>query len=110
MAPLLHYWLELGEDGCRKWGFMVVGAINESRVGTHGNRMVVAVRGQNFDVDRAKVENGRKRTKNRSIVFIFIFLDKNGSGSRTTGSENGSRINGNTKTGKYDRKIDGNEW
>jgi len=56
-----------------------------------------------------KVENGRKRTENRSIVFIFIFLDENGSGSRTTGSENGSGINGNTKTGKYDRKIDGNE-
>jgi hypothetical protein len=51
-----------------------------------------------------KVENGRKRTENRSIVFIFIFLDENESGSRTTGSENGSRINGNTKTGKYDKK------
>jgi len=56
-----------------------------------------------------KVENGHKRTENRSIVSIFIFLDENGSGSRTTGSENSSGIDGNTKTGKYDRKIDGNE-
>jgi hypothetical protein len=56
-----------------------------------------------------KVENGRKRTENRSIVFVFIFLDENGSGSRTAGNENGSGINGNTKTGKYDRKIDGNK-
>jgi hypothetical protein len=30
----------------------------------------------------AKVENGRKRTENRSTVFVFIFLDGNGSGSR----------------------------
>jgi hypothetical protein len=47
--------------------------------------------------------------ENRSIVFVFIFLDGNGSESRTTGSENDSGINGNTKMGKYDRKIDGNE-
>ena len=47
--------------------------------------------------------------KNRSIGFVFIFLDGNGSGSRTAGNENGSGINGNTKTGKYDRKIDENE-
>jgi hypothetical protein len=53
-----------------------------------------------------KDENGRKRTENRSTIFVFVFLDGNGSGSRTAGSENGSGINGNTKTGKYDRKID----
>jgi len=56
-----------------------------------------------------KVENRRKRMENRYIIFIFIFLDENGSGRRTTGSENGSGINGNTKTGKYHRKINGNE-
>jgi hypothetical protein len=55
------------------------------------------------------VENGRKRTKNRSIVFVFIFLDEDGSGNWTAGNENGSKINGNTKTDKYDREIDGNE-
>jgi hypothetical protein len=54
-------------------------------------------------------ENGRKRTENRSTVFVSIFLNGNGSESRTAGSENGSGINGNTKTDKYDRKIDGNE-
>jgi hypothetical protein len=58
---------------------------------------------------RHEDENGWKRTENRSIVFVFIFLDENGNGSRTTGSENGCGINGNTKTGKYDRKIDRNE-
>jgi hypothetical protein len=54
-------------------------------------------------------ENRRKRTENRSIVFVFIFLDGNRSGNRTAGNENGSRINGNTKTDKYDQEIDGNE-
>jgi hypothetical protein len=44
--------------------------------------------------------------ENCSTVFISIFLDRNGSESQTAGSENGSGINGNTKTGKYDRKID----
>ena len=43
----------------------------------------------------AKVENGRKRTENRSIIFIFIFLDENGSGSRTTGTY--STIDGNER-------------
>jgi hypothetical protein len=57
----------------------------------------------------AIVENRRKHTENRSIVFVFIFLDGNRSGNRTAGNENGSGINGNTKMGKYDRKIDGNE-
>jgi hypothetical protein len=33
----------------------------------------------------------------------------NGNRSRTARSKNGSGINGNTKIGKYDRKIDGNE-
>ena len=47
--------------------------------------------------------------KNSSTVFVFIFFDENGSRNRTAGNENGSGINGNTKTGKYDRKIDGNE-
>jgi hypothetical protein len=56
-----------------------------------------------------KDENGRKRTEKRSTIFVFIFLDGNRSGSRTARNENGSGINGNTKTGKYDRKIDGNE-
>ena len=56
-----------------------------------------------------KVENGRKRMENCPIVFVFIFLDGNRSGSRIAGNENGSGINGNTKTGKYDRKIDENE-
>jgi hypothetical protein len=47
--------------------------------------------------------------KNYSTVFVFIFLDGNRSESRTAGSEKGSGINGNTKTDKYDRKINGNE-
>jgi len=64
--------------------------------------------GENGDV-LVNVENGPKPTENSSIVFIFIFLDENGSGSWTIGSENGSGINGNTKTDKYGRKIDGNE-
>jgi hypothetical protein len=51
-----------------------------------------------------KVENGRKRMENRSIIFIFIFLDENGNRSRTAGSKNGSGINGNTKMGKYNKK------
>jgi hypothetical protein len=45
-----------------------------------------------------------------SLPFSFSYLlYENGSGSGTAGSGNGSGINGNTKTGKYDRKIDGNE-
>jgi hypothetical protein len=61
-----------------------------------------------------KDENGSgsvKRTENSSTISIFIIFDGNGSGSRgrTTGSGNSSRINGNAKTDKYDRKIDGNE-
>jgi hypothetical protein len=54
-------------------------------------------------------ESGRKSTENRSTVFIFIFLNENGSRSRTAGNKNGNGINSNTKTGKYGRKIDGNE-
>ena len=43
------------------------------------------------------------------LLFSFsYFFDGNGSGSWTAGSGNSSGINGNTKTGKYDRKIDGN--
>jgi hypothetical protein len=53
-------------------------------------------------------KNGRKRTENISTVFVSIFLDRNRNGSGIDGSENGSGINGNMKTGKYDRKIDGN--
>jgi hypothetical protein len=50
--------------------------------------------------------NGRKI----ALPFLFsYFFYGNGSGSRTTGSRNGSGINGNVKTDKYDRKIDGNE-
>jgi hypothetical protein len=44
--------------------------------------------------------------KNCPTVFISIFLDENESESRTAGSENGSGISSNTKTGKYDHKID----
>jgi hypothetical protein len=55
-----------------------------------------------------KDENERKRTENASTVFVSIFLDRNGNGSGIDGSENGIGINGNTKTGKYDRKIDEN--
>jgi hypothetical protein len=62
------------------------------------------------DLVAIKDENGQKRTENRSTIFISIFLDGNGSGSRTAENENGSRINSNTKICKYDRKIDGNEW
>jgi len=47
--------------------------------------------------------------KNRSIIFIFISLDENRSGSWIAGSKNGSGINGNTKMGKYDQKIDEND-
>jgi hypothetical protein len=61
------------------------------------------------DAVAASDESGRKRTENCSTVFIFIFLNGNASGSRTAGNENGSGINGNTKTGKYGQKIDGNE-
>jgi hypothetical protein len=56
----------------------------------------------------AKDENGQKRTENTSTVSVFIFFDGNRSGSRIAGSGNGSGINGNTKTGKYNWKIDGN--
>jgi hypothetical protein len=41
---------------------------------------------------------------------LHIFFYKNGSGSQTAESGNSSGINGNTKTGKYDRKIYGNRW
>jgi hypothetical protein len=51
-----------------------------------------------------KDENGTKRTENDSTVFIFIFFDGNGNGNGIAGSKNGSGINGNAKTGKYDRK------
>jgi hypothetical protein len=47
--------------------------------------------------------------ENRFTVFISIFLNENESRSRTARNENGSGINGNTKTGKYGRKIDENE-
>ena len=46
--------------------------------------------------------------ENSSTVFVFIFFDRNRSGSWTAGNENGSGINGNTKMDKYDRKIDRN--
>jgi hypothetical protein len=50
--------------------------------------------------------NGRKIALPFSFSYFFY---GNGSGSRTTGNGNGSGINGNAKTNKYDRKIDGNE-
>jgi hypothetical protein len=46
---------------------------------------------------------------NHSIIFIFIFLDGNRDGNWTAESEYGSGIIGNTKMGKYNRKIDRNE-
>jgi hypothetical protein len=46
-----------------------------------------------------------------ALPFSFpFFFDGNRSGSRTAGNKNGSGINSNMKTGKYDRKINGNEW
>jgi hypothetical protein len=53
-------------------------------------------------------ENGRKIALPFLFLYIYFFC-RNESGRRTTGSENGSGINGNTKTDKYDWKIDGNE-
>jgi hypothetical protein len=52
-------------------------------------------------------ENERKM----SLPFSFPYLlYENGSRSRTAGSGNGNEVNGNMKMGKYDRKIDRNEW
>ena len=59
---------------------------------------------------RSRPSMKTKWTENSFIVFVFIFFYENMSGSWTARSENGSEINGNTKTGKYDRKIDENEW
>ena len=52
--------------------------------------------------------DGNERKMPLPFSFPYLFYE-NGSRSRTTGSENGSGINGNAKTDKYDRKIDGNK-
>jgi hypothetical protein len=56
---------------------------------------------------RMKTEGNEQKI---ALSFSFsYFLDGNRSESWAVGSKNGSGINGNTKIGKYDRKIDGNE-
>ena len=60
-----------------------------------------------LEVELRMKMDGNERKIPLSFSFSYFF-DENGSRSWTAGSENGSRINDNTKTGKYDRKIDGN--
>jgi hypothetical protein len=69
-----------------------------------GGHVVVAI--QKLQLRMKTDENEWKMLLPFSFPYLFY---KNWSGRETAGSGNGSGINGNTKTGKYDRKIDGNE-